>query len=251
MLASILGILWAVHFVIGIQISLAVSYQSFYGNLFSSEAARIIVSSARLQMLWQWCAYTVAVCTFHLLEFFVTAICNPSTTTANSFLVNHSTAYTMAFLVSWTEFGLRFCFFPNWNVQFQWRVGLLVIISSQILRSAAMATAGESFHHIIQKHPSLRSSDARSSHVLITHGIYRYLRHPSYVGFYYWSIGTQLLLGNFFSTAAFAAASWMFFARRIPYEEGTLYQAYPEQYPEYAARTWVGIPFIKTRVKTQ
>ena len=37
--------------------------------------------------------------TFHLLEFFITALYNPYVTSADSFLVNHSIAYTAAALV--------------------------------------------------------------------------------------------------------------------------------------------------------
>jgi len=75
---------------------------------------------------------------------------------------------------------------------------------------------------------------------------YQYLRHPSYFGFYYWSIGTQLVLGNFISAILFAIASWMFFHRRIPFEEQTLLKLFPEEYPDYRNKTFIGIPFIKT-----
>ena len=53
----------------------------------------------RTQFLLQWCVYVVAVCTFHLLEFFVTALYNPAVTSSDSFLINHSVAYTAAALV--------------------------------------------------------------------------------------------------------------------------------------------------------
>lgn len=53
----------------------------------------------RLQLLLQWCLYIVVLCTFHLLEFFVTAVYNPYVTSSDSFLINHSTAYTAAALV--------------------------------------------------------------------------------------------------------------------------------------------------------
>mmetsp|Transcript_5668 Transcript_5668/g.10749 ORF Transcript_5668/g.10749 Transcript_5668/m.10749 type:complete len:142 (-) Transcript_5668:212-637(-) len=86
-------------------------------------------------------------------------------------------------------------------------------------------------------------------HPYITHLVvfcrsYNYLRHPSYVGFYYWSIGTQLLLGNPISFVCYAIASWLFFRRRMPYEEETLVRYFPDEYPTYVARTWSGLPFI-------
>jgi hypothetical protein len=41
----------------------------------------------------------IFLCTFHLGEFFTTAVFNPSVTTSDSFMVNHSKAYTTAALV--------------------------------------------------------------------------------------------------------------------------------------------------------
>jgi Isoprenylcysteine carboxyl methyltransferase (ICMT) family len=75
---------------------------------------------------------------------------------------------------------------------------------------------------------------------------YAYLRHPSYIGFYYWAIGTQILLNNLLHTFLFAAASTFFFRKRIPFEEESLLQYFPDEYPAYRARTWIGIPFVPT-----
>lgn len=43
----------------------------------------------------------------------------------------------------------------------------------------------------------------------------RWSRHPSYVGFFYWAIATQLVLGNVVSTLAFAVVLGRFFSARI------------------------------------
>jgi len=102
-----------------------------------------------------------------------------------------------------------------------------------------MKTCGKNFNHMIQHKKT-------ESHVLVTKGIYKYLRHPSYFGFYYWSIGTQLLLGNIISTFAFGIASWFFFNRRIPYEEQTLIRFFPEDYKTYMSRSYIGIPLISS-----
>lgn len=57
------------------------------------------ISSPRTVLIFQWLAYIIALCFFHLAEFFVTAIWNPSVVTATSFVVNHSKSYTVAMLV--------------------------------------------------------------------------------------------------------------------------------------------------------
>jgi protein-S-isoprenylcysteine O-methyltransferase len=84
-----------------------------------------------------------------------------------------------------------------------------------------MIHASRSFSHIVKvvKH---------DDHVLITDGVYRFFRHPSYVGFFYWALATQLLLGNVASTVAFALVLGRFFHDRIigeplvPYTRGNL-----------------------------
>lgn len=64
-------------------------------------------------------------------------------------------------------------------------VGLLLVLCGEALRKAAMLTAGSNFNHIVQ-------NEKAQSHVLVTGGVYAYFRHPSYVGWFYWSTGTQV-----------------------------------------------------------
>lgn len=64
-------------------------------------------------------------------------------------------------------------------------VGLAMCIGGELLRKLAMWTARTNFNHVVQiKH--------EASHELVTHGVYEYFRHPSYVGWFYWSVGTQV-----------------------------------------------------------
>lgn len=224
-----LGVLWGIHFLLVLVFSLN------YLDILSIPDGWL--GKDRIQLLWQWSFYVMSMCTFHLSEFFTTALYNPSVTTADSFLVNHSATYTAAAFFSWMEFGIRFGLFPTMNSSMLSLLGILVVAVSQTIRSLAMITCAESFNHLIQR-------SKKESHVLITHGIYKYFRHPSYVGFFYWSVGTQLALGNYVSTSLFALASCMFFQKRIPYEEESLLYLFPDEYPGYAKRTWVGIPFV-------
>lgn len=64
-------------------------------------------------------------------------------------------------------------------------LGLLMVLCGEGLRKAAMLTAGSNFNHIVQ-------NEKAQSHVLVTSGVYAYFRHPSYVGWFYWSTGTQV-----------------------------------------------------------
>lgn len=75
-------------------------------------------------------------------------------------------------------------------------------------RIGAEFTAGYSFNHKIQ-------FVHEEKHVLVTHGLYAYSRHPSYFGWYMWAVGTQIVLLNPISTILFIATSFMFFKSRI------------------------------------
>ena len=80
---------------------------------------------------------------------------------------------------------------------------------------------------------------------LVTDGIYRYIRHPSYLGFYIFAIGTQVFLSNIFTPIAFAGVLWYFFNDRIQYEEFYLIQFFGEKYIQYRNKTPTYLPFIK------
>ncbi|KAJ6733393.1 PROTEIN-S ISOPRENYLCYSTEINE O-METHYLTRANSFERASE [Salix koriyanagi] len=87
-----------------------------------------------------------------------------------------------------------------------------MVIIGEITRKLAIVTAGQAFTHLIKV-------NHEDQHNLITHGVYRFVRHPSYTGFLIWSVGTQIMLCNPISTIGFAIVVWRFFAQRIPYEE--------------------------------
>jgi len=239
LISTILGMTWGIHagfflLLLGIQ---RIGFPTTTITTTTTEGEE---QQLRLQMGIQYCVYMCSMSTFHLLEFFTTAIFNPHVTSSESFLVNHSKAYSAAFLISLLEFWIRFIFFPQTSITL-FLSGTIFVVLAQIIRSWSMITCGESFNHLIQ-------TSKRENHVLIKHGIYKYLRHPSYVGFYYWSIATQLTLNNWCSAALFALASLIFFRRRIPYEEKSLMEHFPEEYVAYARTTWVGIPFIPNSI---
>ena len=81
-------------------------------------------------------------------------------------------------------------------------------------------------------------------HVLITTGIYSILRHPSYTGFYWWAVGTQLVLGNPICFILYLLALNQFFRDRIEYEEVTLVKFFGPSYLSYRKTSFIGIPFL-------
>ena len=83
------------------------------------------------------------------------------------------------------------------------------------LHKAAMLTAGTNFNHMIQ-------SQKDSGHVLVTSGVYAYVRHPAYVGWFCWSVGTQVMLCNPVCVLGYALASWHYFRECIEMEQPLL-----------------------------
>lgn len=106
-------------------------------------------------------------------------------------------------------------------------------VIGQAIRSAGMIEAKDNFSHQI-------AEKKEPGHRLVTTGIYAYLRHPSYIGFFIWTLGLQLMLGNPLCLASFYRILLDFFRERIQYEEGTLTKFFPEEYPRYKAATWSG-----------
>ncbi|XP_044275591.1 protein-S-isoprenylcysteine O-methyltransferase [Varanus komodoensis] len=184
---------------------------------------------------WYMCSLSF----FHYSEYLVTAVNNPRSLSLDSFLLNHSFEYNMAALSSWVEFTVEKCIFPEMK-QITWlsSAGLLMVVFGDCLRKAAMLTAGSNFNHIVQNEKS-------ETHTLVTRGVYGLFRHPSYVGWFYWSIGTQILLCNPVCVVGYTLASWRFFRERIEEEEMTLIHFFGEEYLAYKRRVPTGLPFIR------
>ncbi len=118
-----------------------------------------------------------------------------------------------------------------------WIIGSIICFSGEILRKVAMLTARKSFHHIVQFQQA-------EDHKLITTGVYNFFRHPAYVGWFYWSIATQIILANPICVVLYALASWLFFRERIHTEEITLLNFFGQEYFQYQQNTKTGLPFI-------
>ncbi|PON68208.1 Protein-S-isoprenylcysteine O-methyltransferase [Parasponia andersonii] len=117
-------------------------------------------------------------------------------------------------------------------------LGLLMAITGEIIRKIAMITAGYAFTHQIRT-----SRDV--NHQLVTHGIYKYMRHPGYSGYLIWSVGIQIMLCSPLSTIRASNVIWRFLYERILLEENSLRKLFGAQYDEYARGVPSGVPFVK------
>ncbi|KAK8747784.1 hypothetical protein OTU49_016602 [Cherax quadricarinatus] len=183
--------------------------------------------------------YMVVLTFFHYSEYLTTAIGNPRTLSLDSYLLNHSWAYGIAAVASWTEFFVERWLLPDMKkVWYVSAIGIIICLWGEIIRKSAMLTAKTNFNHIVQ-------TKRQENHELVTWGTYKLFRHPSYVGWFWWSVGTQLILVNPLCSIAYTLASWSFFNERINFEEITLINFFGEKYLDYQKRVGTGLPFIK------
>lgn len=152
-------------------------------------------------------------------------------------------AYIIAAVTSWLEFFIEIYFWSWIKESLSILIfGIFVCIAGEILRKLAIITANTNFNHIVQYRKV-------EGHILVTDGVYRYMRHPSYAGWFWWSIGTQIILANPVCVIIYAIVSWKFFHERILIEEVTLVNFFLQQYVEYQERTPTGVPFVRGYVE--
>jgi len=198
--------------------------------------------------LWIWWAgssyavlglYIASLSVYHQLEFMSTAMFNPTTLSNDSFLLNHSTEFALAMAISFVEFWVEWFFFPGLkNMWWLTYIALPVVIVGQVFRTLAMWTARHAFTHQI-------STEKRKEHGLVNWGVYAYVRHPGYFGWYWWTVFTQIMVGNPICALGFGVVAWSFFKDRIEYEENKLIEFFGDEYKEFRAKTPTYIPLIK------
>ncbi|KAF4348527.1 hypothetical protein F8388_021030, partial [Cannabis sativa] len=203
--------------------------------ILSLKMAQVFSSTAITQLSQM---FFVAVIFFHTSEYLLAvAFHGRPNVTLGSLLI--SKGYIFAMVFSMLEYVVEILLVPE--LKEHWWIcytGLVMVVIGEIIRKMAIITAGYAFTHLIR-------TNRDEHHELITHGVYRFVRHPGYTGFLIWSVGTQIMLCNPLSTIGFAIVVWRFFYRRIPYEEYFLRRFFGSQYDDYARRVCSGVPFVK------
>ncbi|MCJ1398305.1 hypothetical protein MMC11_001502 [Xylographa trunciseda] len=190
------------------------------GATFSSALIYTIHLLNKPSPFWRAPFFLSALSLFHFLEFWCTAQYNPLKADISSFLLTtNGWAYTTAHTCALLECLLWYTFFPNFRFSFwpeSWHypglgLGLALLVMGQAIRSAAMVQAGTNFNHTVQ-------FTRKAGHDLVTNGVFAYFRHPSYFGFFWWGLATQMVLGNVLSLLVYAIVLWLFFRARIESE---------------------------------
>jgi protein-S-isoprenylcysteine O-methyltransferase len=177
--------------------------------------------------LWRAPCFIATLAVFHYLEFDMTARYNPPDASISSYLlISNGVGYAAAHSAAMLELLLRHWLYsdykPRWltlpfhiptilpaiSPSVLVGLGLAMVFIGQLVRSAAMGKAKTNFNHVVQW-------TKRADHFLVTDGVYAFSRHPSYFGFFWWGLGTQVVLGNRICFVAYAVVLWKFFHHRI------------------------------------
>jgi protein-S-isoprenylcysteine O-methyltransferase Ste14 len=86
--------------------------------------------------------------------------------------------------------------------------------------------------------------ELREKHQLITHGVYRWVRHPMYLAILVYSVGQALILPNWLAGPSYGVAMILLFAFRVGPEERMMLEEFGEDYKAYMATTKRLVPGI-------
>ncbi|KAJ3763642.1 Isoprenylcysteine carboxyl methyltransferase family-domain-containing protein [Lentinula raphanica] len=193
--------------------------------------------------LYWWSTYQLgffiaAWSAFHFGEFAITAGWNLEKCSVESFLLDNGSMYHIANGSAILEYIITLYFIPSFKTR-SWisYFGMIMVLLGQFMRSAAMVHASTNFSHVL-------AFQKLENHRLVTDGIYAWCRHPSYAGFFYWALGTQLVLQNPLCFVLYFVLLWRFFYARTRTEERTLIKFFGEEYVQYRGRVGTKIPFI-------
>jgi protein-S-isoprenylcysteine O-methyltransferase Ste14 len=86
--------------------------------------------------------------------------------------------------------------------------------------------------------------EVRENHRLVTHGVYKWVRHPMYSGFWLWALAQALLLPNLIAGLAGLVGFGTLYFLRVDHEERLMLDTFGESYQAYMDRTARVIPWL-------
>lgn len=85
----------------------------------------------------------------------------------------------------------------------------------------------------------------REEHTLITHGIFRTVRHPMYAAHWLWALAQAMLLQNLIAGSSMLVAFWFLYSNRVTREEFMMCDRFGDEYRDYMGRTGRIFPRLK------
>lgn len=121
---------------------------------------------------------------------------------------------------------------PFWLLR---QIGLLIILAGIIVRIIAIRQLGENFS---------KDVDVHQDKSLYQRGLYRFVRHPSYLGELMIFLGVAIVYDHWLASLLAFILPTLAFVYRIQVEEKMLLSFFPVEYADYMKKTKKLIPFI-------
>ena len=189
--------------------------------------------------------YFITLCLYHYAEFFSELLFHFKDLQKDAFLVYQEKKWVISTVSSFIEYIIEMFFFQKYkDIKIFFILGLFMTIIGQYFRIAALFTGKSNFTHKIQM-------TKKKNHVLVKHGVYSICRHPSYFGFFIWSVGIEIMCINPICIIAFAVILFNFFKDRIETEEKILIRFFGMEYIKYRKNVGTLIPFSNLDKKTE
>ncbi|EUD66079.1 hypothetical protein C922_03549 [Plasmodium inui San Antonio 1] len=116
-------------------------------------------------------------------------------------------------------------------------LSMLLSLCGLLLRILGLLHCSRNFCFYALSSDQLADRCLKNKHKLVTSGVYKYMRHPCYTGWFYYALFLQLLLMNLFCFVLSFFVSWVYFYRTIKMEETYLLECYGEEYRSYKRKT--------------
>jgi len=176
--------------------------------------------------------YLISLCIYHISEYINSLIYHFNKLDWSCYLIDQSWEWFLALFLSIIEYFIEI-FFLNFKTKTYiiFNIGMFFIIFGHFLRISALFTCKTNFEYLVQY-------TRQKGHKLVKNGVYKIFRHPSYVGFYLWAVGTQIMMCNIICIVGFIVALYVFFKERIEEEEIYLVAFFGEEYLNYRKETF-------------
>jgi protein-S-isoprenylcysteine O-methyltransferase Ste14 len=129
--------------------------------------------------------------------------------------------------------ALEFADYPLYPIPFI--TGILLLVLGLWLFHRSHADLGTNWSITLE---------VREKHLLITHGVYRRIRHPMYLALLIYSAGQLLTLPNWLAGPSYGVAMVLLFAFRVGPEERMMLEKFGKDYEAYMATSKRLIPKV-------